>query len=177
MSFEYTKPRTSTATLQGSAPQLVANRPKEDEMRKTAYQVLIASLFVALLTPLAAWAQSEEHLKVDIPFQFRAGEAVLPAGVYKVGQVDFRAPDVIFLEGINNHSEAMVPARPAVSKNVRTQSTLDFNKVRGQEVLTNIWLGGEDQGYQIIENRSMTMALAKNAHPATRTITANGSGM
>jgi hypothetical protein len=146
-------------------------------MRKTAYQLLIASLFVALLTPLAAWAQSEDHLKVDVPFQFRAGDAVLPAGVYKVQQVDLRDPDVIFIEGINNHSEAMVPALPAVSKNNSAQSTLDFDKVGGHEVLTNIWVGGEEQGYQILENGSTTVPMASNSHPARRSAAAKTNGM
>ena len=146
-------------------------------MRKTAYQLLIASLFVALLTPLAAWAQSEDHLKVDVPFQFRAGDAVLPAGVYKVQQLDLRDPNVIFIEGINNHFEALVQALPAESSTVNTKSSLDFNKVNGQEVLSKIWIGGGEQGYQLIENGHRIMALAKNSHSATRTATTKESGM
>ena len=146
-------------------------------MRKTAYQLLIASLFVALLTPLAAWAQSEDHLKVDVPFQFLAGDTVFPAGIYKIEQVDFRAPDVVLIRGINNDSEAMVPALPAESSTVNAKSSLDFNKVNGQEVLSRIWVGGEQQGYQLLENGHSIMTLAKNSHSATRTATAKASGM
>ena len=177
MSFECANPRTSTAALRASAPGHVASKPKEDDMRKIAYQMLIASLFVAVLAPLAAWAQTEDHLKVDVPFQFRAGNTLLPAGRYLVEPVDESEPNVLVFRGINNHAVAIVPTLSTERSTYQDKSGLDFNKVGNQEVLTKIWVGGEKQGYQILENEPKTVATASNSHSAHRSAMPKKSGM
>ena len=78
-------------------------------MKKIAYQLLIVSFFVAALAPVAVWAQTTRLLNVDIPFQFRVGNTLLPAGKYTVEPVDVNEPDVLMFRGINSNAVAIVP--------------------------------------------------------------------
>ncbi len=146
-------------------------------MRKITYQLLIASLFVAVLAPIAAWAQTEDHLNVKVPFQFRVGTTVLPAGRYSVQPVDVSDPYTLVFRGIDNHAVAIVPTLPTQASTYQNKSSLDFNKVGNQEVLTKIWVAGEEQGYQILDSGSKTVTMARNSHPARRSAMDKGNGM
>ena len=146
-------------------------------MRKIAYQLLIASLFVAVLAPMAAWAQTEDHLNVDVPFQFRAGNTLLPAGRYLVEPVDESEPNVLVFRGINNHAVAIVSTLPTERSTYPDKSDLKFDKVGNQEVLTKIWVAGEEQGYQLLDSGSKTVTMASNSHSARRSAPAKRNGM
>jgi hypothetical protein len=63
-------------------------------MRKITYQLLIASLFIFVLAPVAAFAQleSDSRLNADIPFAFQAGSTKFAAGKYTITPVDTMDP-------------------------------------------------------------------------------------
>ena len=177
MSFEHATQQTSTATSLALAAEHVAGKIKEDDMKKIAYQLLIASFFVAALAPVAVWAQTTRLLNVDIPFQFRVGNTLLPAGKYTVEPVDVNEPDVLMFRGINSNAVAIVPTVPAERSTVLDKSDLKFDKIGNQEVLTKIWVGGREEGFQILESGSKTVAMASNSHSAHRSVAAKSNGM
>lgn len=137
------------------APQLVAYKLTEDEMKKGTYQLLFVSLFIFMLAPIAAFAQidSSSSLSADIPFEFQAGQSKFPAGDYTITPVDDRDPYTLIIRKVDGGAEAMVSAEPINTPGNMTpsQSSLDFDKVAGKDVLTEIWVAGTDQGYRVEE--------------------------
>ncbi len=146
-------------------------------MRKIVYQLLFASLFVAVLAPLAAWAQTEDHINVEVPFAFRVGSTLLPAGKYRVEPVDVTDPYTLIFHGLNNNAVAIVPTLPTEASTYQNQSRLKFEKVGNQEILSKIWVAGDTQGYQLLENGPGSVMMAKNSNSARRTAAERSNGM
>lgn len=146
-------------------------------MKKIAYQLLAASLFAVVLVPMAAYAQPTNRLNVEIPYQFRVGNDLLPAGKYVIEPVDAFDPNVLVFRDVNNNAVAIVSALPAERLTHPAKSSLVFSKVGNQEVLTKIWLGGQKEGFQILENGSKSVAMASNSHAARNSAPAKRNGM
>ena len=135
-------------------------------MRKTIYQLLVASLFVVVLAPVAAFAQLENPMEADVPFQFQAGRTVFPAGKYWIQRVDTGDPWTLTISSPNGKDRAILDALPINSVGiVPSKSSLDFDKVGNKEILTEIWVAGTDQGYRVMEPKFDTELAANNKHP------------
>ena len=149
-----------------SVPDLAASRAEEDKVRKTIYQVLAVSLFVVVLAPVAAFAQLEDPMEADVPFQFQAGQTVFPAGRYWIERVNTGDPWTLTITSPDGKSRAIVGALPINSVGiVPSESSLDFDRVGNNEILTEIWVAGTDQGYRLLEPRFKTESAAQNKHP------------
>jgi hypothetical protein len=152
--------------LRASVPELVASKSKEDKVRKTIYQLLVASLFVVALAPMAAFAQLEDPMEADVPFQFQAGRTVFPAGKYWIERVETGDPWTLAISSPDGKNRAIIGALPINSVGmVPSKSSLDFDKVGNNEILTEIWVAGTDQGYRLLEPRFKTESAAQNRHP------------
>ena len=75
---------------------------------KTRFIVFTFAFAVAMLLALSVYAQAPCALKADIPFDFSAGPAVLPAGQYVIRPAGLSGTDVTMILGKDTNNRALV---------------------------------------------------------------------
>jgi len=101
---------------------------------------------------LAAGAASAQTMKADIPFTFRAGGAVLPAGSYRVElSYDSASVPVLYLYGDAGHHSALAransPHDPPKAWRANRSAMLAFQCGVSQCSLVEAWGGTERPAY------------------------------
>jgi hypothetical protein len=101
---------------------------------------------------VAAGAASAQTMKADIPFTFRAGGAVLPAGSYLVDlRYDSASVPVIYLHGDAGHhaalAKALAPHDPPKAWRANRSAMLAFQCGVSQCSLVEAWGGTERPAY------------------------------
>ncbi len=125
-------------------------------MKRTS-MMLIATLLVSTV----AFAQSRTY-SASIPFQFRVGEASMPAGEYRLSLV---GPKVIALRGVT--ATANVMAETAYIDEVRSsaqQPRLVFHKYGERYFLSQVW--DATRGHELFVSPT-ELESARNAAPTT----------
>ncbi len=120
----------------------------------------------ALLVSTVAFAQSGTY-SASIPFQFRVGQTVMPAGDYQLSVV---APKVLALRG--DAGNANVMAQTAEIDEVRSNDRnprLIFHRYGERYFLSQVW--SNTRGHQLFVS-STELESARNAAPATVKIVA-----
>lgn len=115
----------------------------------------------ALLISTAAFAQSGTY-SASIPFQFRVGETLMPAGEYHMSVI---APSVIALRGVTATANAM--ASTAYIDEVRNSDRnprLVFHKYGERYFLSQVW--SDTRGHELFASRT-ELESARNAAPTT----------
>ena len=103
-----------------------------------------------------AMAQLENRsIMANVPFSFRAGDRLLPAGEYRVSAV--RNTGVLALSGAQNQ---LVGTHGTQSSRPSSSTKLIFNKVGGSYFLSQIWLRGQQLGMELPRSR-MQKEMAK----------------
>jgi hypothetical protein len=109
-----------------------------------------------LLTVLGAgyaWAQLGMTLKADVPFEFAAGKAVLPAGQYIIRQATSAAEPVLLLQAEEHGPAVLVLSIPEGSLVTPEQSKLVFHRYGDKYFLAEVWATGRNTGWQILPSR------------------------
>jgi hypothetical protein len=109
---------------------------------------------LAVLGATQAFAQYGPTLRADIPFEFAAGTAKLPAGEYTIHPATSIAQPVLSLRGEEGGSAAFLLTNSAHSVAVPDQSKLVFHKYGDQYFLSQIWVEGQTHGWQVPASRS-----------------------
>jgi ABC-type glycerol-3-phosphate transport system substrate-binding protein len=107
---------------------------------RTKLTVAALALFGVVLAGAPAFAQ---NAKVTIPFAFTVMGKTLPAGVYEFSE---QAPDLIKLESVNSPAlqvELMVVER-LESDGAPRDARVVFDRHHSKDVLTQVWLDGDD---------------------------------
>jgi hypothetical protein len=94
-----------------------------------------------LLAATACFGAETRVASVKVPFEFRAGEEVMPAGEYQITKSD---QSVLFLR-TKGKSVALLPVG-AGSALFNSKNVLRFERVSGQPVLTEVSVEG-GQGF------------------------------
>jgi hypothetical protein len=105
-----------------------------------------------LLSATSAYAQSFV-LRVQVPFQFQAGEKVLPAGEYRV-EMNAAFHRVVLQRNDGDEQAALhvFPAdRLAIANN---NAALLFHKYGNQHVLRQVCPAGDAQGFQLPRSKA-----------------------
>ena len=121
--------------------------------KRSVFTVLLACGLAVLGAPQAR-AQFALELKADIPFEFRAGEATMPAGPYMISPDRHVTRNVLLLNSRENDAAAFVLTITADTGQVQDQSRLVFHKYGDRYFLTQVWVSGERTGWQIPTGRS-----------------------
>ena len=111
-------------------------------MKSTTTKLMFATAVVALTTGVA----SAQALKAEIPFAFRAGDAVMSPGTYTVRPVEGTAPMLHMRNEDNNKSILLMPgpaASPAKEIKAKGDPVLTFLCGPGKCTLTGLWTGGD----------------------------------
>ncbi len=110
-----------------------------------------ATLCVLSLIVAAQAVQADEPMLVDIPFAFVAGNVTLPAGEYRVQNLD-RHPTVVLIRCSDANASAMVLSNAAQAKETQTESKLVFNRYGNRYFLSQVWAAGSIRGRQLLKS-------------------------
>jgi hypothetical protein len=128
---------------------------KGEKMKQTAY-TMIALLVLVGSMAVAAQAQNSgrRHLVANIPFQFNAGDATLPAGEYTITQVN-PASDraVVQIRTKGGSRTAMLQMGSVIGKTADLTS-LVFHRYGNKYFLAQAWIEGESEGLSAPRSRS-----------------------
>ena len=123
--------------------------------RHVARRHYLLSLFIALafaltLYPSKAHAQIIGDIEVNIPFQFHAGNAKLPAGEYRIHVLDDSNPMVMEITSADGSTSALFQVRDTDVNAAPGKDELVFNKYGNRYFLAKLFQEGSDQGSQVI---------------------------
>ena len=126
-------------------------------------QLISLAMSLALLASAAAYAQSSQLMKVNVPFDFSVGSASLPAGEYSVSSDD-NAGGVITLQNQKAHKGALTLSQVCESRKAAPHSELIFHRYGDSYFLSEVWVSGRVIGQQVrITKREMEIARNSNA--------------
>ena len=102
---------------------------------KKSYLTAVLTLTCLLGVGITARAQDTEGVRVNVPFEFVAGGATLPAGTYTLGRLSLEAFSGIAISGYG-HGAFVLPI--AVGGTGAGQPELSFEHVGGKYFLSEV---------------------------------------
>ena len=114
--------------------------------------LVIALAFALTIYPNKAQAQLVGDLVVNIPFQFHAGNAKLPAGEYRIHVLDDSNPTVMEITSSDGSTSALFQVRDTGVNATPGKDELVFNKYGNRYFLAKLFQEGSDRGSQVIES-------------------------
>lgn len=125
--------------------------------RETARRKYLPPLFAVMLCALAiypnkAQAQIVGDLDVNIPFQFQAGNAKLPAGEYRIHVVGDSNLTVMRISAAGDSTSTFFQVTATSAKSAPTKSELIFNKYGDHYFLARLFEEGSASGSEVIES-------------------------
>jgi hypothetical protein len=135
--------------------QIIGNAHAGRKVAKRKYlaPLFIASVFALALYPSKAEAQIVGDLDVNIPFQFQAGNAKLPAGEYRIHMMDDSNLTVMQISSADGSASTIFQVQETEAKSTPTKSELIFNRYGDQYFLAKLFEQGSDSGSEVIESR------------------------
>jgi hypothetical protein len=126
--------------------------------RKGARRQYLLPLFIALafaltIYPGKAKAQIIGDLEVNIPFQFHAGNAKLPAGTYRIHVLDNSDLTIMEISSVDGSISALFQVQDAEANPAPAKSELIFNKYGNRYFLAKLFDESNPSGSQVIESR------------------------
>lgn len=133
-----------------------------------APSVLALSLVIAAFSPGArAIAQdSSLHLTANVPFDFRSGSEMMPAGKYDIRQL---SDHILIVRGVNQNRSQFVSTQSTQTFRPSEKGKLVFHRYGNQYFLYQIWSPGESSGYELPKSHAEkeTLRAANNPAPTT----------
>ncbi len=111
-------------------------------MRKQLFGILATAGLGILLAGQTASAQVADQVVAHVPFQFVAGDAVLPAGTYTV-RPDSSDPTMLWIINADGRPASAVLTEWGGPDNDGTQAMLQFKKYGEAYMLSSVALPGE----------------------------------
>ena len=107
-------------------------------MTKRSFGVLVVTAF------LAAVGASAQNMEANIPFNFRVGESLMPAGAYTVSHLG--PSGTVMVKSVDQKSAAIVITNATESNRTPTIGKLVFRRYGDAYFLGEIWRPGYQQG-------------------------------
>jgi hypothetical protein len=125
-------------------------------LRRVSAQIM--SLFILSILTLTmfagkAHAQIVGNLEANVPFQFHAGDARLPAGTYLIHMLDNSELTVMEITSADGSTSALFEVQAAKTNSTPAQSELVFNKYGNRYFLARVFDVGNQNGSQVVESR------------------------
>jgi hypothetical protein len=112
----------------------------------------VALLFVVTLYPRKANAQIIGGLQANIPFQFHAGVANLPAGTYRIRMLDNNNLTIMEISNLDGSRSALIQVQDTDANSTPTKSELIFDKYGDQYFLAEMFDEGDASGSKVVES-------------------------
>ena len=130
--------------------------------------VLIKMGLLSLLSVMPLAAQIDNGVDFTASFPFYAGDVKLPAGNYKVVQLDDNS-DILRVENRDTLHSIFVDFTPTESALPHRNSAVTFEKYGDTDYLDRVWIEGEEYGISVDPGRIETAAEANVTQHATAT--------
>ncbi len=130
---------------------------------------MLATMALVLGTPLALYAQGQMStlFKVAVPFEFRLGNAHLPAGNYTVFHVGSKW---ILLQSEDGKATALAPVMVSSAPAGQSASKLVFNRYGNLYFLSQVWTEEDDQMHECHKSVAEQTLLTSQQRPGTTTV-------
>jgi len=115
--------------------------------------MLAAFLCAAAIYPAKSEAQMLGDLEADIPFQFHAGDAKLPAGRYTIHRLDDSNEAVLEITSADGKVSAVFSIEASQASTTPVKSELIFNKCGDRYFLSQLFDEGSTSGSKVAESR------------------------
>jgi len=124
-------------------------------MKKQAYMIVTTVMFMAVIGLSSAKAQTSEpmRLQVDVPFAFRVGSQILPAGEYTVTSLSPTSDlKILQLRDKSGQAAAVIHTSSVIGK-TQEKAKLVFNRYGDQYFFAQAWLPADNVGMQARKSR------------------------
>lgn len=134
--------------------QQIGNKPEDRNRIKKHHFVslFIVLVFAAMMYPGQAHAQIVGSLEADIPFQFHAGDAKLPAGKYVIRMLDDSDLTIMEISKSDGSVAALFQIHSAQANSTPRKTELIFNKYGNKYFLNELFDEGEPDGSQVVKS-------------------------
>ena len=116
--------------------------------------LLMTSFFALTIIAAGQTVQAQQVMLVDIPFNFVAGGATLPAGEYAVGRSATNDGVLLLKQQDNPRASAMIPTFAAQRLEPKSKPTLVFHRYGDRYFLSQVWTAGQIRGRQLMRSAS-----------------------
>jgi hypothetical protein len=118
--------------------------------RSNQIRLFLGALLLSLtICSVKVQAQIVDELEADIPFQFHAGNAKLPAGKYIIRVLDNTDLGAMEISTADGSAAALLEVRPTQTKSSPVKSELIFNKYGDRYFLEKLF-----DEYLLLKNRA-----------------------
>jgi hypothetical protein len=127
--------------------------------------VLACSLALVAFAPgsRAIAQNSTLHLIANVPFDFRSGSELMPAGRYDIQKL---SNNVVIVRGTNQSRSQMLVVYSAETFKPSDHSKLLFHRYGNQYFLYQIWSSGNTTGIELPKGHAEKEALRAENNPA-----------
>jgi hypothetical protein len=138
---------------------------------KSFGKIVLAMAVACLGTAIPASAQIVDGLDFTTSFPFYAGNALMPAGSYKVMQSDMD-DTILSIQSEDGSHSAFIDFIPTESATDHANSDVTFRKYGNTEFLNRLWVGGQQYGMRVEQTKAESKRAA-SASTVEHTIAAN----
>jgi hypothetical protein len=121
-------------------------------LRRHLLWLSIALIFVVATYPGKANAQIVGELQANIPFQFQAGNAKLPAGTYRIRMMEDSDLTLMEISTLDGSRSALFQVQESDANSTPSKSELIFNKYGDNYFLSELFDQGEPSGSKVMES-------------------------
>ena len=133
-------------------------------MRKAVLGFLVLALLSLGFGPRPASAQVGITIVADVPFAFMVDNTMLPAGTYEFIQT-YEQPWEWTVNDAKGVVKVLFSTEPAEIMKPPRSYEATFDSVGGKYFLTNLWLGGDEDGYYVAMSKSEKALMKKGMRP------------
>jgi len=120
--------------------------------RHQLLSLFIALVFTLTIYPTKADAQIVGDLEVNIPFQFHAGNAKLPAGKYVIRMLDDSNLTVMEISSADGSTSALFEVQEAKANSTPAKGELIFNRYGDNYFLAKLFDEGNPSGSEVVKS-------------------------
>ena len=123
-------------------------------MKKTYTLIALLGLLVTMAVAANAQIAGRSQMRANIPFEFNVGDKTLPAGEYRVAQVNASSDQVILqISSTAGGRTAMLQMNWVKAKQANG-SMLVFHRYGDKYFLAQTWIDGESDGLAAPKSRT-----------------------
>jgi len=121
-------------------------------MKKYLFMLIAGLIFLNVWSAKEVSAQGAKSVEAEIGFDFRVGERVFPAGVYRLETVGAASENILQLRGAGKKYQRLIAAN-ALYVDQSQPPKLVFVRLGGEYYLSNIFLTDGRWGYSMPRSR------------------------
>jgi hypothetical protein len=118
---------------------------------------------ILVLSAVPGHADDTKKIKVTIPFDFLVGNKQLKAGDYVVQSWGTAGDGSLLFKSEDGSARQIVFAVPVETNKTGNHERLVFHRYGSEQFATQVWFGGDDEGYELIPGTREKESAANHA--------------